>query len=76
MIVSELYSPGVIITNIHVLLGIITGCLAVYIVLRMKTDLPERFMVKRVKRLMRTTFALWWLTFVFGLSFYIWYYVL
>jgi uncharacterized membrane protein YozB (DUF420 family) len=76
VIVEEFYSPGVIITNIHVILGVISGVLAIYIVLRMKSDLPQRFTVKRVKRLMRTTFTLWWLTFIFGVSFYIFYYVL
>ena len=75
VIVDEFYSPGVIITNIHVILGVISGILAVYIILRMKLDLPPRFTVKRVKRLMRTTFTLWWLTFIFGVSFYIYYYV-
>ena len=76
VIVEELYSPGVIVTNIHVALGGITGILAVYIILRMKFDLPQKFTVKRVKRLMRTTFTLWWLTFISGLSFYLIYYVL
>jgi len=76
VIVEELYSPGVIVTNIHVALGAITGILAIYIVLRMKFDLPQKFTVKRVKRLMRTTFTLWWLTFISGLSFYLIYYVL
>ena len=76
VIVEELYSPGVMVTNIHVALGTITGILAIYIVLRMKFDIPQRFAVKRVKRLMRTTFMLWWLTFIFGLSFYLIYYVL
>ena len=76
VIVSEFSSPGVIITNLHAACGIITGSLAVYIVLVMKVGLPERFTVKRVRRLMRTTFALWWLTFILGFSFYLWYYVL
>ena len=76
VIVEELYSPGVMVTNIHVALGTITGILAIYIVLRMKFDLPQKFTVKRVKRLMRTTFTLWWLTFISGLSFYLIYYVL
>jgi uncharacterized membrane protein YozB (DUF420 family) len=76
VIVDELYSPGVMVTNIHVALGTVTGILAIYIILRMKFDLPQKFTVKRVKRLMRTTFTLWWLTFIFGLSFYHIYYVL
>jgi uncharacterized membrane protein YozB (DUF420 family) len=76
LIVSDFYAPGIIITNAHVFLGIVTGCLAVYIVLRMKLDLPERFTVKRVKRLMRTTFVLWLLTFLLGISFYVWYFVI
>lgn len=76
VILSEFYSPGVILTNMHVAFGTITGALVLYIVLMMKADLPERFTVKRVRRLMRTTFTLWWLTFILGLSFYLWYYVL
>ena len=76
VIVSEFYSPGAIITNMHVAFGATTGTLALYIVLMMKFDLPERFTVKRVRRLMRTTFTLWWISFILGLSFYLWYYVL
>ncbi len=75
VILAEFSSPGVIITNVHVILGLITGALAVYIVLRMKFDLPQRFAVKRLKRLMRTTFTLWLVTFALGLSFYVWYYI-
>ena len=73
LVMSDFYAPGIIITNIHVILGITTSILAVYIVARMKLDLPERFKVK-VKRLMRTTFGLWILTFSFGALFYVWYF--
>ena len=76
VILEEFYTPGVIITNLHVVLGITSGILAIYIILRMKLGLPAKFTVKRVKRLMRTTFTLWWLTFILGLSFYIIYYVM
>jgi uncharacterized membrane protein YozB (DUF420 family) len=76
LIMTDFYTPGVIVTNIHAILGTLTGVLAIYIVLRMKLDLPKKFTVKRVKRLMRTTFTLWCLTFIFGLSFYLIYYVL
>ncbi len=76
LVVSDFYTPGIIITNIHVVLGIITGSLAVYIVLRMKLDLPEKFAIKRVRRLMRTTLVLWLLTFLLGVSFYVWYFLL
>ena len=76
LVVSGFYTPGIIITNIHVTLGILTGSLATYTVLRMKVDIPARFAVKRVRRLMRTTFLLWLLTFLFGLSFYVWYFLL
>jgi len=76
LVVADFYAPGIIITNMHVVLGTITGCLAVYIVLRMKFDLPQRFAVKRVKRLMRATFVLWLVTFLLGVSFYVWYFVI
>lgn len=76
LIMTDFYTLGVIVTNIHAILGTLTGVLAIYIVLRMKLDLPKKFTVKHVKRLMRTTFTLWWLTFIFGLSFYLIYYVL
>lgn len=76
LVLSDFYSPGVIITNIHVILGTATGTLALYIITRMKLDLPERFKVKRIRRLMRTTFTLWTFTFSFGVLFYIWYFVL
>ena len=74
LVMSDFYAPGIIITNAHVILGIMTGILAVYIVARMKLDLPGKFKVKRVKRLMRTTFAFWILTFSFGVLFYVWYF--
>ena len=75
LVLTEFYAPGIIITNIHVILGIVTGILATYIVALMKLDLPERFKVKNVRRLMRTTLTLWTLTFIFGVSFYVWYFV-
>ena len=75
LVMSDFYAPGIIITNVHVILGTTTSILAVYIVARMKLDLPERFRVKKVKRLMRTTLAFWVLTFGFGTLFYVWYFV-
>jgi uncharacterized membrane protein YozB (DUF420 family) len=76
LVVSDFYTPGIVITNIHVLLGVTTGILALYIIARMKFDLPQRFTVKKVKRLMRTTFTLWLLTFFFGVLFYVYYFVI
>jgi uncharacterized membrane protein YozB (DUF420 family) len=76
LVISDFYTLGVIITNIHVILGTTTGILAFYIVARMKLDLPEKLKVKRIRRLMRTTFTLWILTFSFGVLFYVWYVVL
>ena len=76
LVLSDFYTHGVIIANIHVILGTTTGTLALYILARMKLDLPEKFKVKRIRRLMRTTFTLWILTFSFGVLFYIWYFVL
>ena len=76
LVISDFYTLGVIITNMHVILGTATGTLVLYIVARMKLDLPEKFKVKRIRRLMRTTFTLWILTFSFGVLFYIWYFVL
>ena len=76
LVLSEFYAPGIIITNVHVILGITTGILAGYIVALMKLDLPERIRVKRVRRLMRTTFTFWTLTFILGVSFYFWYFIL
>jgi uncharacterized membrane protein YozB (DUF420 family) len=74
LVMADFYAPGIIITNIHVILGITTSILAVYIVARMKLDLPERFRVKKVKHLMRTALGLWILTFSFGVLFYVWYF--
>jgi len=76
LVLSGFYTPGIIMTNIHVVLGITTGSLVLYIIANMKFDLPERFAVKRVRGLMRITFVLWLLTFLFGVSFYVWYFVL
>ena len=75
LVVSDFYTPGIIITNIHVLMGVTTGVLALYIIARMKFDLPERFTIKKIKPLMRTTFTLWLLTFFFGVLFYVYYFV-
>jgi uncharacterized membrane protein YozB (DUF420 family) len=76
LVVSDFYTPGIAITNIHVLLGATTCVLALYVIARMKFDLPERFRVKKIKRLMRTTFTLWLLTFFFGVLFYVYYFVI
>ena len=76
LVASDFYTPGIVITNIHVLLGATTGVLALYIIARMKSNLPERFTVKKIKRLMRTTFMLWLLTFFFGVLFYLYYFII
>lgn len=76
LVVKDFYSVGILLTNIHVVFGVITGCLALYIVALMKLNIPDRYAVKNVRRLMRTTFVLWLVTFLVGLSFYIWYFVI
>jgi uncharacterized membrane protein YozB (DUF420 family) len=76
LVISDFYNPGVIMTNIHVIFGIAAGTLALYIVARMKLNLPAKFKVRRVRRLMRTTFVLWILTSSFGVLFYVWYFLI
>ena len=76
LVLADFYSAGIVITNIHVILGVITGTLALYIVSLMKLNLPEKFAVSNVKRLMRTTLTLWLLTFLFGVLFYVYYFVI
>jgi uncharacterized membrane protein YozB (DUF420 family) len=72
----QFFAPISLLTNMHAVLGSITGIMAIWIVLRMKLNLPTRFRFRRIKRVMRTTFILWWLTFIFGLSLYVYHYVL
>lgn len=76
LVVTDFFAPGIVITDIHAVFGVITGTLALYIIAIMKLNIPERFAVKRVKRLMRTTLTLWFITFFFGVLFYIYYFVL
>ena len=75
LVISEFFTFVVFATNIHVILGITAGTMALYIVSRMKLKLPAKFRVKRIRRLMRTTFSLWVFAFSFGVIFYLWYFV-
>ncbi len=55
----------------HILLGIISELLGIYIVIRMRTSwLPPNLRVKNFKGLMRFTLGLWTVTVLFGLIIY------
>lgn len=56
---------------IHILLGIISEALGIYLVIRMRTSwLPPNLRVKNFKRLMQITLGLWTATVLFGLVIY------
>ncbi len=66
--------PGVMITNLHVVAGTITGVLAGYIVALMKFKIPKRFRTRNIQRVMRSTLAMWSVTVSLGFVFYFYYF--
>lgn len=74
--VKEFYSTGVLITLIHVAIGVTAGSLTVYNVLNVKGRLPKRIATKNVLRTMRITFSVWLTAFALGTSFFVYYFVL
>jgi uncharacterized membrane protein YozB (DUF420 family) len=73
---AQFFAPISLLTNVHAVLGSITGIIAIWIVLRMKLKVPTHLRFRRIRGVMRTAFILWWLTFIFGLSLYLYHYVL
>ena len=61
---------GILVPTIHLIPGLIAQLLATYLVIRMwfENQLPEWFKVKNIKFFMRTTLALWLLTFLIGIG--------
>ncbi|MFN8374972.1 MAG: hypothetical protein U0694_19115 [Anaerolineae bacterium] len=75
------YAPGdptLILPTIHLAFGATAQILATYLVIRMwfEKQLPAWFKVRRIKRYMRTTLALWIITALLGISIYTTWYVL
>jgi uncharacterized membrane protein YozB (DUF420 family) len=65
-----------LIPTIHLLFGITAQLLGTYLVIRMwfEDQLPDWFKVKRIKRYMRLTLALWLATALLGaLIYFVWY---
>jgi len=60
---------------IHASLGTLAELLGLYVVLVATKLLPETLRFKNWKRWMKTTLALWWLTLLFGIGTYYYWYV-
>ena len=67
---AKLGDLGILVPTIHLVPGLIAQLLATYLVIRMwfENQLPEWFKVKNFKFFMRTTLALWLLTFLIGIG--------
>ena|SRR5258708_10596158 len=61
---------NILIPTLHLIPGLIAQLLATYLVIRMwfEKQLPDWFKVKNIKVVMRTTLALWLLTFILGIG--------
>ncbi len=61
---------NILIPTLHLIPGLLAQLLATYLVIRMwfEKQLPEWFKVKKIKLVMRTTLALWLLTFIIGIG--------
>lgn len=71
--VTEYPNPIIV---LHILLGLTSEILGIYIVIRMRTSwLPPNLRVKNFKRLMRFTLGLWTVTVILGLIIYAAYYL-
>src|SRR5258708_38652789 len=60
---------NILIPTLHLIPGLLAQLLATYLVIRMwfERQLPDWFKVKNIKLVMRTTLALWLLTFIIGI---------
>jgi uncharacterized membrane protein YozB (DUF420 family) len=69
--------PTLIIPTIHLAFGATAQLLATYLVIRMwfEKQLPAWLKVRRIKRYMRTTLALWLITAALGIGTYVSWYV-
>lgn len=72
----DLQSRVFIIPTIHLITGGLAQLLATYLVIRMwfEDSLPDWFKVKKIKRYMRLTLILWFLTVALGLLIYLTFY--
>jgi hypothetical protein len=69
--------PHLILPTIHLVFGGLAQLLATYLVIRMwfEKQLPQWFKVRRIKRYMRTTLALWLITAGLGIGTYVSWYI-
>lgn len=68
----ELQRPNFLIPSIHLVTGGIAQILATYLVIRMwfEKQLPAALKVKNIKRYMRFTLAMWFITVALGVTIY------
>lgn len=68
----ELQRPNFLIPTIHLVTGGIAQILATYLVIRMwfEKQLPAALKVKKIKRYMRFTLAMWFITVALGVTIY------
>jgi uncharacterized membrane protein YozB (DUF420 family) len=73
---TGLSDPRVLLPTLHLIIGGIAQILGTYLVLRMwfENRLPEWVKVKRIKRYMRLTLALWLVTAALGVVIYLTFY--
>lgn len=69
--------PRVVLPTIHLITGLVAQLLGSYLVFRMWFEkvLPQWMMVKRIKRYMRFTLAMWLITATLGITIYFAFYV-
>lgn len=70
---SHNFTPPLIVA--HVLTGIVSELLGIYIILRMKNMLPQNLRIKKFKPLMQITLALWTLQALGGFFIYYTFYI-
>lgn len=73
---ANLTDPVFLLPTIHLITGAAAQLLGTYLVIRMwfEKQLPAWFKVRRIKRYMRTTLALWLVTAALGITIYVtWY---
>jgi len=73
ILIKNIFSPGVIITWIHTVVGILTEMLGIYIVLKQR--LLHRTACAKRKWIMKPLFILWTLASIMGILFYSYYYL-
>jgi membrane-associated HD superfamily phosphohydrolase len=75
ILVSNIFTPGVIITWIHAIVGLLAEVFGLFLIIEWRFRPPPKMICARRKWMMRPLFLLWTLALILGIAFYSYYYL-